>query len=164
MHVLRKMTSSNGNIFAQLTLWEGNPPVTGGFPPQRPVTQSFDVSFDLRLNKRLSKQSRCRRYGMPSRSLWRHCNYAPSTGSSLLHTYISNIESHIFEICLIWNIMDMWKCTKLVRYFVPVNVETHLSSESTRYSGKSRHGIKIIYFQIMDKIFCGITKGTTKNI
>ena len=24
---------------------------------QRPVTRSFDVSFDLRLNKRLSKQS-----------------------------------------------------------------------------------------------------------
>ena len=30
--------------------------VTGGFPSQRPVTQSFDVFFDLRLNKRTSKQ------------------------------------------------------------------------------------------------------------
>ena len=29
-------------------------PVTS---PQRPVTRSFDVSFDLRLNKRLSKQT-----------------------------------------------------------------------------------------------------------
>ena len=27
------------------------------FPAQRPVTQSFDVFFDLHLNKRLSKQS-----------------------------------------------------------------------------------------------------------
>ena len=27
----------------------------GGFPAQRPVTQSFDVFFDVRLNKRLSK-------------------------------------------------------------------------------------------------------------
>ena len=27
------------------------------FPAQRPVTQSFGVFFDLRLNKRLSKQS-----------------------------------------------------------------------------------------------------------
>ena len=27
----------------------------GEFPAQRPVTQSFDVFFDLRLNKRLSK-------------------------------------------------------------------------------------------------------------
>ena len=31
--------------------------ITGGFPSQRPVTQSFDVFFDLRLNKWLSKQS-----------------------------------------------------------------------------------------------------------
>ena len=30
------------------------------FPSQRPVTQSFDVSFDLRLNKWLRKQSRHR--------------------------------------------------------------------------------------------------------
>ena len=32
-------------------------PVTGGdgFPSQRPVTLSFDVFFDLRLNKQLSK-------------------------------------------------------------------------------------------------------------
>ena len=29
----------------------------GEFPTQRPVTRSFDVFFDLRLNKRLSKQS-----------------------------------------------------------------------------------------------------------
>ena len=41
-----------------LALCEGNPPVTGGFPSQRPVTRSFDVFLDLRLNNRLSKQSR----------------------------------------------------------------------------------------------------------
>ena len=35
----------------------GNSPVTGEFPLQRPVTRSFDVLFDLHLNKRLSKQS-----------------------------------------------------------------------------------------------------------
>ena len=28
--------------------------VTGEFPSQRPVKRSFDVFFDLRLNKRLS--------------------------------------------------------------------------------------------------------------
>ena len=33
------------------------PPVTDEFPAQRPVTQSFNVFFYLRLNKRLSKQS-----------------------------------------------------------------------------------------------------------
>ena len=44
------------------------------FPSQKPVTQSFDVFFDLRLNKRLSKQPRRRWFETPSHSLWRHCN------------------------------------------------------------------------------------------
>ena len=57
-----------------LALCEGNSPVTGEFPSQRPVVQSFDVFFDLRLNKELSKQSRQRWLENPSRPLWRHCN------------------------------------------------------------------------------------------
>ena len=52
------MTSSNGNIFRVTGHCAGNSPVPGEFPRQRPVTRSFDVFFDLRLNKRLSKQSR----------------------------------------------------------------------------------------------------------
>ena len=43
---------------ALLALWAGKSPVTGEFPPQRPVTRSIDVFFDLLLNQRLSKQSR----------------------------------------------------------------------------------------------------------
>ena len=35
---------------------------------------SFYVFFDLRLNRRLSKQSRPRWLETPMRSLWRHCN------------------------------------------------------------------------------------------
>ena len=58
---------------ALLALCEGKPPVTGWFPPQRSVTRSFDVCFDLRLNKRLSKQSTARCFDTPSCSLWRHC-------------------------------------------------------------------------------------------
>ena len=42
---------------ALLAICAGNSPVPGEFPIQRPVTRSFDVFFDLRLNKRLSKQS-----------------------------------------------------------------------------------------------------------
>ena len=59
---------------ALLTLCEGNPPVTDEFPTQRPVTRGFEVFFDLRLNKRLSKQSWVWWFETPSRSLWRHCN------------------------------------------------------------------------------------------
>ena len=57
-----------------LALCGGNSSVTGEFHSQRPVTRSFDVFFDLRLNKRLSKQSWCWWFETPSRSLWRHCN------------------------------------------------------------------------------------------
>ena len=42
---------------ALLAIRAGNSPVTGEFPSQRPVMQSFDVFFDLRLNKWLSQQS-----------------------------------------------------------------------------------------------------------
>ena len=35
---------------ALLALCAGNSPVTGEFPTQRPVTRSFDVSLDLRMN------------------------------------------------------------------------------------------------------------------
>ena len=42
---------------ALLAFCAGNSPVTGEFPAQGPVTRSFDVFVDLRLNKRLSKQS-----------------------------------------------------------------------------------------------------------
>ena len=42
---------------ALLALCAGNSPVPVEFPAQRPVTRSFDALFDLRLNKRLRKQS-----------------------------------------------------------------------------------------------------------
>ena len=48
-------------------------------PLAQTVTRSFDVFFDLRLNKRLSKQSRHRWFETPSRSLWRHCNVVPNS-------------------------------------------------------------------------------------
>ena len=59
---------------ALLVFCAGNSPVPGEFPSQRPVTRSFDVCFDLRLNKRFCKQSGLRWFETPSRSLWRHCN------------------------------------------------------------------------------------------
>ena len=72
---LNMMTSSNGNIFRVTgPLCGGNSPVPGEFPTQRPVTRSFDVFFELRLNKRLSKQSSGWWFETPSYSLWRRCN------------------------------------------------------------------------------------------
>ena len=61
-------------INALLAFCAGNSPVTGEFPAQRPVALSFHVFFDLRLSKRLSKQSCGWWSETPSSSLWRHCN------------------------------------------------------------------------------------------
>ena len=76
------MTSSNGIFSTLLALCEVNPPITGGFPSQRPVARSFNIFFGLRLNKWLSKQWRRRWFETPSRSLWIHCNDYSSTSEA----------------------------------------------------------------------------------
>ena len=69
------MTSLKMETFSTyLAICAGNSPVPGEFPSQRPVTRSFDVFFDLRLNKRLSKQSWGWWFGTLLCPLWRHCN------------------------------------------------------------------------------------------
>ena len=60
---------------ALLALCERNSPVTNGFRDNAgPVTKSFEVFFDPRMNKRFSKQTRRRWFETPSRLLWRNCN------------------------------------------------------------------------------------------
>ena len=90
------MTSSNGNIF-HIT---GHlcREFTGEFPAQRPVTWSFDVFFDLRLNKRLSKQSWGWWSETPSHSLWRHCNELG------VFTWFGHITTNAIYIRLVFNI------------------------------------------------------------
>ena len=70
------MTSSN--IFrVTAPSWGESPPVTG------------DVFFDLRLNKRLNKQWRCRLFETPSRSSWCHRNafYETEIDSTCLYKF-----------------------------------------------------------------------------
>ena len=59
---------------ALLAICAGNSPVPGEFPTQRPVTRSFDVFFDQRSNKRLSKHWRGWWFETQSCPLWRHRN------------------------------------------------------------------------------------------
>ena len=66
-------TTSNGNIFHVTGPLGRHPPVTSGFPSQRPVTWSFHISFDLRLSKRLNKPSHKREgHCRLEKSWWRH--------------------------------------------------------------------------------------------
>ena len=55
---------------ALLAIYAGNSPVPVEFAAQKPVTRSFD----LRLNKRVSKQPRGWWFETLSRSSWRHRN------------------------------------------------------------------------------------------
>ena len=41
-----------------LAICAGDSPVTGEFPAHRPVTRSFDIFIDLRLNKQLHENNR----------------------------------------------------------------------------------------------------------
>ena len=68
------MTSSNGSIFCVTGPLCGEFTGPGEFPTQRPVTRSFDVFFDLHLNKRLSKQPWGWWFETSSWSLWRQSN------------------------------------------------------------------------------------------
>ena len=91
-----------------LALCTGNSPFTGEFPSQRPKTRSSDVFFDLRLNKRLSKQSWGWRFKTPSRSLWRHDNGTPRilcTRSALLCFVATRYQlTHISSARIIYGV------------------------------------------------------------
>ena len=93
----RMMTSSNGNIFRVTGPLCGEFTGPGEFPTQRPVTRSFDVFFDLRLNKRLSKQPWGWWFETPSWSLWCQCNGTCPFVWSLIDRPQAN--NHKINIC-----------------------------------------------------------------
>ena len=61
-------------LSALLAICAGNSPVSGEFPAQRPATRGFDVFFEQRPNKQLSKQSWGWWFEPHSPPLWRHSN------------------------------------------------------------------------------------------
>ena len=73
---------------ALLAICAGNTPVPGEFLAQRPVTRNFDVFFDLRLNKQLSKHSWGWWFETLSRPLWRHRN-VKKKNPERLHSWIT---------------------------------------------------------------------------
>ena len=85
--------SSNRNVFRNTgpSLSVRDPPITGGFPSQGPVTRSFDVFFHLRLNKRLHKQSRRRWFGNNTYSNINVC----AIKKTLFHPSISQVRGDL---------------------------------------------------------------------
>ena len=97
---------------ALLAICAGNSSVTGEFPTQRPVTRSFDVFFDLRLNKRLSKQSWGWWFETLSRPLWRHSN--------ALETLFTCYKSYSFDT-IIWPVLMRSSCGDTCQIWMPSN-------------------------------------------
>ena len=101
------MTSSNGNIFRVTGPFCGEFTGPGEFPTQRPVARSFDVYFDLRLNKRLCKQSWGWWFETLLCPLWRHSNDVMPTTNAQLRlemwtTYYCKMVSYnaaVYERC-----------------------------------------------------------------
>ena len=103
-----------------LAICAENSPVSGEFSAQRPVTRSFDVLFDMRLNKRLSKQSWGWWFETLSRPLWRHRNglHMHQTVSLWYHDMETLSASRAFcEANLRWAPMCT-TCGQIVSYII----------------------------------------------
>ena len=94
---------------ALLAFCAGNSPVPDEFPAQRPVTRSFDVFFDLRPNKRLSKQWWGWWSETPSSSLWRHRDVLFFLSLPLFYVMYSDKTYHFW--CIHW--IDQFSLLKL---------------------------------------------------
>ena len=95
------MTSSNGNTYRVTGPLCGEFTGPGEFPAQRPVARSLDVCFDLRLNKRLSKQSWGWWFETQSRPLWRHCNDSIHTSYSIPTVYPKKYAHGFVVLCFV---------------------------------------------------------------
>ena len=88
------MTSSSGNIFGVTSLLCGEFTCHRWIPRKKVSDAELWFFFDLRLNKRLSKQSQGWWFETPPRSLWRHCNDTVwYTAESLVGPYSSTQEA-----------------------------------------------------------------------
>ena len=91
-----------------LAICAGNSPVPSEFPTQRPVTQSFDVFFDLRPNKRLCKQWWGWWFETPSCPFWRRRN---------AHLRLSVQEASQMMLYCLCRIDDFFACID-IQYLV----------------------------------------------
>ena len=125
-HCVFMMTSSNGNIFRVTGPLCGKFTGPGELPWQRPVTRSFDVFIDLRLNKRLSKQPAwCWWFEMPSRSFWRHCNVCFAFSIKILKS-LSTFAGRTYPgFRLISTTWFHWKCRSVSLYTQIIHVKNY---------------------------------------
>ena len=109
------MMSSNGNIFRVTGHLCGEFTGHRWIPAQRPVAQSFDVFFDLRLNERFSKQSWGWWFETLSRPLWRRVSVKMEKWGFWLF-YVWPLHQKIGGWGLYWH--NIPYCTKEVTWLM----------------------------------------------
>ena len=152
---------------ALLAFCVGNSPSTGEFPAQRPVTQSFDIFFDLRLNKRLSKQSWGWWIKAPSRSLWGLCDgqsaglmitcstkYYDQDLSTVHMIYATNFRVFFVLFWRPWNEYDHDINTNCSQDYVYIwNVEAHTIWHKNNSCGTTHENGKVV--RVRTLVFTG---------
>ena len=130
---------------ALLAICAGNSPVIGEFPTQRPVTRSFDVFFDLRLNKKLSIQ-------------WWDCLFKTPLRPSWLTVMVPHAkqEHYVFETSKLLDcisIVELWKMEVILVAFMKwtnrLNVHTN-----TLKKGVSGSNAMIVVFFFVSLFLC----------
>ena len=138
---------------ALLAICAGNSPVSGEFPAQRPVTRCFDIFFDLRLNKRLSKQSWGWWFETLSCPLWRQCNvhligrYQPTRhGTNLkLHMFSPRLLRLWFRIICIDKMADeIWRNIAALRVLIHTFLCVQVIAVSSILLVSARHLVDIM--------------------
>ena len=117
------MTSSNGNIFRVTGPLCGEFTGPGEFPTQRPVTRSFDVFFDRRLNKRLSKQPRGWWLETLSCSLWRQ-NYEWQMIKVFVYNLINKMA--VYWLNCVWQNGDGFLVLILVFMYIYIYIYIYI--------------------------------------
>ena len=159
------MTSSNGNIFRVTGPLCGEFTGPGEFPTQRPVTRSFDVLFDLRLNKRLSKQPWGWWFETPARSLWRQRNVL--NGSSLWLNKLGLVPFHGKLLCRgRLSAYKLYQCTTLWKLCIVT--QPHLDSIPDRiligwYFCRLQHFNAMFIYFISSLFFIALGQKKTKS-
>ena len=95
-----------GTFSLLLALCEGNPLI----PSWRPVIWSFDVFFDVFMNKWLNKQWSCQVFKTPWCSLWLQCNVSSGKGfSPAPHKAITWTNALLLSVVLfVTNFSELW--------------------------------------------------------
>ena len=140
------MASSNGNIFRVIGPLCGEFTGPGEFPTQRPVTRSFDVFFDIRLNKRLSKQPWGWWFETPSWPLWRHGN-GPC------------VSCDLWLQCIYWRYVRTDKCAHmgtvvLLHICGSGDIPLQFVTDEDKVDVSEINGIFFAFYDANDKYIC----------